>query len=163
MNFRNLFSIKKIVLALVILFAVIQFIRIDKTNPKSDPALDFFAVNTPPAAVKEIMIKACYDCHSHETQYPWYMNVAPVSWWAKDHINEGREELNLSLWSNYSLKKKNHKLEECIELVKEGEMPLNSYVWMHKDAKLSDAQRVLLTDYFQSLRTDTNSAAEIEE
>jgi hypothetical protein len=156
---RKIFSLKKITISLFIVFAVIQFFRIDKTNPQSDKALDFIAVTNPNAEISTILKTACYDCHSHESQYPWYSNVAPVSWLVKDHIQEGREELNFSLWKNYSGKKRDKKLEECAELIKEGEMPLWSYTMMHSDAKLTATQRTILANWFDGLRAGNTDAS----
>jgi len=143
---------KYILPALGVLLILIQFIRIDKTNPASDPQQDFVAVVNPPENVREIIVAACYDCHSNQTSYPWYTNVAPVSWWIKGHINNGRKNLNFSTWGAYSQDKKEHKLEECAEVVGNGWMPLGSYTWLHAEAKLTDEKRIELIGYFQSLQ-----------
>lgn len=165
---KKYFTLKKLLLALGVVFVVIQFFRIDKTNPAVDPAQDFLSTLKPSAEISGLLKTACYDCHSHETKYPWYTNIAPVSWWIKNHFDEGREELNFSTWQAYTAKKKDHKLKECVELVKEKEMPLTSYTWMHSDARLSDVQRTALADYFSALRsgsaatTDSESESESE-
>lgn len=109
-------------------------------------------MTSPSDEVKALIKGACYDCHSNATVYPWYSEVAPVSWWTKHHVNEGREELNFSVWADYSLKKADHKLEECAEEVEEGKMPLDSYTWTHGDADLNEKQRELLEDFFNSKR-----------
>ena len=90
---------------------------------------------------------ACYDCHSNQSAYPWYTNIAPVSWWVKNHINEGSHHLNFSEWGTYSEKRKKHKLEECIEMVEEGEMPIDSYLWTHSDAKLTKEEKEALISW----------------
>lgn len=143
---------KKVLIGIVVVFVGMQFFRIDKTNPSVDINKDFIVMTNPDEEVQNILNVACYDCHSNTTSYPWYTNIAPVSWWLKHHIDEGREELNFSNWGDYNEKRSDHKLEECIELVKEGEMPLSSYTWTHGEAKLSHEQRVKLTTFFQSLR-----------
>ena len=97
---------------------------------------------------------SCYDCHSNESIYPWYTNIAPVSWWIKKHINEGRDELNFSEWGNYSARRKDHKLDEIIELVEEGEMPLKSYLITHGDAKISTEQRAKIIEWAKTVRED---------
>ena len=127
---------KKIIYGLIGIAIVIQFFRIDKKNPAVNSADDLIEIVQPPQE-----IAACYDCHSFESKYPWYSNVAPVSWWVKYHIDEGREELNFSKWSTYSAKKKDHKLEEIVEEVEEGEMPLKPYPITHPDAQLSEMQK----------------------
>lgn len=145
--------VKYIFVGLLVVFVIMQFFRIDKTNPKVEKTKDFIAITQPSADVEKMLRSACYDCHSNETKYPWYSNVAPVSWFLKDHIDEGREHLNFSVWGDYSEKKANHKLDECAEEVEEKEMPLDSYTWTHGDAKLSDAQRETLATWFKSKMT----------
>lgn len=145
--------LRKTPLILLIIFVLIQFVRIDTTNPDIDSEKDFLVMSEAPDNVVEIMHMACYDCHSNETEYPWYAQIAPVSWWLKHHVDEGKEHLNFSTWADYSDKKADHKLEECVEEVEEGEMPLNSYTWTHGDAKLTEDQKVILMDFFNSKRT----------
>jgi len=146
--------LKKIGLGLLVILVILQFFQIDKTNPESDPAKDLIAMTSPSEDVKLILEKACYDCHSNQTEYPWYTSVAPVSWWIKDHIDHGKGHLNFSEWGDYSVKKQDHKLEELIEEVEEGEMPLDSYTWVHGDARLSDAQKKSLMDWAAKLRKE---------
>lgn len=143
---------KKIVIGLVAIVVVMQFFRIDKENPTYDSNNDFIVIMNPSDQVNNILKNSCYDCHSFETKYPWYTNVAPVSWWVKDHINEGRDELNFSAWGTYSDKRKDHKLEEVIELVDEGEMPLTSYTLAHSEASLSAEQQEALISWVKAVR-----------
>jgi hypothetical protein len=145
--------IKKILFTAIAIFAAIQFIRVDKTNPVSVPEKDFINVTQPSKEVADLLKTSCYDCHSNETKYPWYFNVAPVSWWLKNHINEGREELNFSLWTDFDAKRKDKKLEESVELINEGEMPMFSYTLAHQEAKLSATKQKTLNNFFISLRT----------
>jgi hypothetical protein len=142
---------KNIGLGLLAIVIVMQFFRIDKENPEVNTQKDFIQITNPPQRVANILKTACYDCHSHETNYPWYTNISPVSWWVKHHIDEGREHLNLSLWSDYNADKRAHKLEEFYEEVEEGEMPLTSYTLAHADARLSDEDKALLIDWVKSL------------
>lgn len=141
---------KKIGIGIVAFLIIAQFFRIDKENPAVIAENDFIVAEKVDPKVAHLLKASCYDCHSNESAYPWYTNIAPVSWWVKNHINEGREELNFSDWSEYSDRRKHHKLEECIELIEEGEMPLSTYTLMHGDAKLDDAQQQLLINFFQS-------------
>lgn len=150
---KNRKWLKRIFIGGFIVFLLMQFIRIDKTIPEYKKADDFISMINPPENVKTILNNACYDCHSYETKYPWYAEIAPVSWMLKKHINEGREEMNFSVWGTYSSKKADHKLEEAAELVEEGEMPLSSYTLAHKEAKLSKEQKEILVNWFNSLRT----------
>lgn len=150
---KSIFTIKKILITLLLLLVVIQFVRIDKSVPKSDPSTDFIVSQKPTDEIQGILKAACYDCHSFETVYPWYSQIAPVSWWLKDHINEGRKELNFNLWTTFNARRQDKKLKECVELINEGEMPLESYTWIHKSAKLNQEQRGVLARYFETLRT----------
>ena len=145
--------VRKILMVLFVILALIQFIRIDKTPHEIDITMDFTSsmVNTDPE-VLQLIRNACYDCHSYETKYPWYTNIAPVSWWINGHIDHGREELNFSEWHTYEPKRQSHKMEECVEHVKKEKMPLTSYTWIHPEARLSDAQREKLVWFFDSLR-----------
>ena len=143
---------KKIVLFVLVLLIAFQFIRIDKSTKPVDPALDIIELTKPDAEIASVLKASCYDCHSNQPAYPWYTNIAPVSWWIKHHINEGTHHLNFSDWGNYTQKRKDHKLEECIEMVEEDEMQMSSYTLMHKDAKLSLAQKTLLINWFKALK-----------
>ena len=142
--------IKKIILVLVILFISIQFIRPEKNDNGYESITAFEQETKPNPGVKKILRAQCYDCHSNQTKYPWYAEIAPVSWWLDHHIEEGKEHLNLANWSEYSVKKKDHKLEEWIEEVEEGEMPLPSYSLIHGD--LSEEERELLINWAEGLR-----------
>lgn len=152
--------IKKIGLALFAIFVIIQFFRIDKTNPEIIAENDFLDAVGASDDVAQIIKTSCYNCHSNTTQYPWYSNVAPISWWLKDHINEAREELNFSEWETYNLAKKANILEEAIEETKEGEMPLFSYTITHSDAKLNPEQLNLLVDFFEQLKLNYEEEAQ---
>ncbi len=145
---------KKILILLVIVFGVIQFFRIDKTNPPVVAEMDLFSMHDASPEIKATIKSACYDCHSNETVYPWYSNIAPVSWWLKHHIDDGRKHLNFSEWGTYELKKRNHKLHECEEEIEEGKMPMFSYTITHSDAKLTSEQKEELEDWFKSQMTE---------
>ena len=144
--------IKKVLIVLLVVLVIIQFFRIDKINPPVDATINLIQVVEVPTTVQEILTSACFDCHSNETAYPWYTNVAPLSWWIKDHIDEGRDELNFSEWGSYSDKRRLHKIDELGEMVSEGEMPLKSYVIAHREADLSDAQRNTLLEWIKTLK-----------
>lgn len=149
--------VKYIFILGLIVFVVMQFFRIDQTNPKIEKTKDFITLTQPSADVEKMLRSACYDCHSNETKYPWYSNVAPVSWWLKDHIDEGREYFNFSTWADISEEDKNHILHECEEEVEHKKMPLDSYTWTHGDADLSDEQRETLATWFNSKMTAEDS------
>ena len=153
---------KNIAIFLVFLFLAIQSIRIDKTTEPVNPATDFIALTVANTEIAGMLKTACYDCHSNQPTYPWYTNIAPVSWWIKHHIDEGSHHLNFSIWGTYKEKRKNHKLDECVEMVEEGEMPMSSYTIMHGDAKLTDAQKQQLVEFFKAQKT-VMSEPEVEE
>ena len=143
--------IKKIFIFLLFALVVIQFIR-PKKNKAEGPQPNYIGNNFAiPEDVKSILAKACNDCHSNNTNYPWYSNFQPVLWWLDKHIKDGKKELNYDEYTSRSLRYQFHKMEETIEMVKEGEMPLNSYTWIHKDAKLSPEERSKLTNWANSI------------
>lgn len=142
--------IKKILLALLAVLVVLQFFQIDKTNPPTDPAKDFITLEQPPQEIGTLLKNACYDCHSNETKYPWYTNIQPLAWWIRGHIRGGRHAVNFSEWASYNPDDIAHIYDEVAEVVSKKEMPLRSYVNMHPEAKLTDAQRQTITAWFQS-------------
>lgn len=148
--------LKKTLLLLVIVFAIAQFFGPEKNQGDIATKDDFIAETHPSNEVKLILEQACYDCHSDVTRYPWYNNITPVNYWMAHHVNEGKDELNFSKWSSYSVKRKDHKLEEIIEMVEEKEMPLPSYTWIHTDAKLLDSQIKVVKDWAEKVRLGYN-------
>ncbi len=141
---------KKIGVVLIIALVVMQFIRPDRTYVAVDTQTDFLSVTQAPENIAAIVKKNCYDCHSDQTAYPWYTNVAPLSFWINHHIEEGKEHLNFSNWTKYPAKKAAHKLEEFFEEVEEGKMPLESYTYLH--GSLSETDKSTLLTWVQSIR-----------
>ena len=143
--------IKKILLVLLAALIVIQFIH-PKKNKNEGPQPNYIGNNyNIPEDVKTILAKACNDCHSNNTRYPWYATLQPVHWWLEKHVKDGKKHINYDEYTNRPLRYQYHKMEETIEMVKEGEMPLNSYTWTHKDAKLTDEEKSKLTGWAQSV------------
>ena len=122
---------------------VIQFIRPDKNQGSLESMIEFQEDTSVPDNVLGILKTQCFDCHTNNTKYPWYAEVAPFSFWLNDHIIDGKKHFNMSEWNSYSTKKKDHKLEELIEEVKEGEMPLPSYTWIHGNLSEEDKKTLL--------------------
>lgn len=147
---------KKIVrgtlLGLLIALVIMQFIQPDKTNPESDPSQDFITMNSIDGEIGHLLKTACYDCHSNNTTWPWYSSVAPFSYVVAHHVEEGREHLNFSVWDTYSAERANHKLEECVEEIEEGEMPMAGYVALHSEADLTEEQLEMLMAKFAELQ-----------
>lgn len=142
--------LKKIALGLLALLLLIQFLR-PARNLSGDESKALSTLYPVPQEVQEVLTVACNDCHSNRSRYPWYANVQPVAWWLADHVKDGKKHLNFSEFAAYPLRRQYHKMEETIEMVKEEEMPLKSYLITHQDARLSDAQRALLTRWAQSV------------
>jgi hypothetical protein len=122
---------------------LIQFIRPDK-NEAGYEGVEHFENETKPTPEMASLLRAnCYDCHSNQTNYPWYAEIAPVNYWLADHVKDGKKHFNVSAWNEYSIKKKDHKLEELLEMIEEGEMPLDSYTWLHGDLSENDTKLLL--------------------
>lgn len=122
-----------------IIFIALQFARPAKTNPPIDPAQTLQAHAQLTAEVETIFNRACRDCHSNETDWPWYSQIAPVSWLVADDVRIGRRQLNFSEWGHYNARQAEQKLEEICAVVEAGAMPPRSYTLTHQGAKLSDA------------------------
>lgn len=142
--------LKYILLLALAALLIMQFIRPEKNQGGYESIAAFEADTKPTKEIKEILQNNCYDCHSAETKYPWYAEIAPVSYWLEDHIKHGKGHFNVSEWDSYSLKKKDHKLDELIEMVEKEEMPLDSYTWLHGD--LTEEQSQLLVRWAQLVR-----------
>lgn len=145
---------KKVLIIILVGFILIQFFPIDKNNPAPTPKMDFLTIKNTPESTANLVRTGCYDCHSNESKYPWYSNVQPFAWFLKDHIEEGRKELNFSTFATYEPKRQAHKLSEAAEQIEKGEMPLDSYVMIHSDAKFSAAQNEQLIKYFRMVESE---------
>jgi len=136
---------------IVSVFFLIQFVPTDLPENYTDLSNDIILTENAPEEVKLIMRKACYDCHSNQSVYPWYSYVAPVSWLIAKDTREGREELNFSEWAELSKRKKIKFLNEISEEVEEKKMPLQIYTVRHKDAILSDEEILKITEWTKSI------------
>ena len=144
--------LKKIGLLLLIAFVIAQFFGPDRNEGDLASIEAFITETNPPENVKIILKETCFDCHSDVTRYPWYSNITPVNYWMEDHVRHGKGHFNVSKWEGNSIKRKDHKFEELIEMVEAKEMPLNSYTWMHSDAKLSDDEIKAVVDWAKLVR-----------
>ncbi|WP_046758767.1 heme-binding domain-containing protein [Kordia jejudonensis] len=145
--------LKKIAVLALIALIILQFFGPEKNVGDVADLQPFLTETNPSASVQQTLKAACYDCHSSNTEYPWYSNIEPISYWMDGHVQHGKDELNFSEWSTYSVKRKDHKLEEIIEEVEEGHMPISSYTWTHGDATLTAAQIKELADWVTDART----------
>ena len=144
--------VKKIMLVLLLVFLIAQFFRPEKNDGDLKSIHAFLAETNPPKEVKLILEKACFDCHSDVTKYPWYNAITPVNYWLADHVKHGKKHFNVSDWEGNSTKRKDHKIEEVIETVESKQMPLESYTITHKDAKLTDAEIAAVIDWAKKVR-----------
>jgi hypothetical protein len=127
------------------LLTALQLVPVDRSNPRVETEI------SAPDPVRQILRKACYDCHSHETRWPWYAYVAPVSWYVHHDVEHGREHLNFSAWNRYDAKEQRELFEEIDEEVSERSMPLPIYVSLHAEARLTNAERRALTDWAEGM------------
>ncbi|HKC37281.1 MAG TPA: heme-binding domain-containing protein [Chitinophagaceae bacterium] len=136
---------------LLIALAAIQFFHPKKNIHEGDQLYALAKLHAVPEDVNVILKKACNDCHSNNTVYPWYSKIQPVDWWLNNHVVDGKRHLNLDslgakpAWVRY------HKLEDVIKEVKEGGMPIDSYTWTHKDAILTQDEKAKLTGWAQGI------------
>ena len=143
-------ALKIIVIVLFGGFIVMQFFRPDLSNPPVNEAETLESATQVPENVSAIFRRSCSDCHSNKTVYPWYAKIAPSSWFLAGHIDDGRRELNFSIWNTYETSSRQHKLDEICEQVKARAMPLPSYLWIHWNAGLSDDEIKILCDWTEA-------------
>ncbi|MEC3908393.1 heme-binding domain-containing protein [Tamlana sp. 2201CG12-4] len=144
--------IKKILWFILLVFLIAQFFRPDKNAGDLASIEPFLSETNPPEDVKRILKETCYDCHSDVTRYPWYNTITPVNYWLSGHIKHGKEHFNVSNWKGNSIKRKDHKFEELIEMVEEKSMPLKSYTWTHAEANLTESQIKAVIDWANLVR-----------
>ncbi len=144
---------KKIGGGMVVVLIAIQFIRPAKnvSSGAADPN-DITAQHATSPEVKVILAKACYDCHSDNTRYPWYAEVQPVGWWLANHVKDGKRYLNFSQFGSYSSKRANKRMRDVVKLTKKHTMPMASYTLIHRDAKLTDEEIATLAAWADSVR-----------
>lgn len=146
--------VKKIVFVLLIILIVIQFFHPARNKAEGEQPNNVSKLYPVSSEVKSILDKACMDCHSNNTAYPWYSKIQPVDWWMTHHVNEGKRELNFDEFATYNLRRQYHKLEEVMKQVKDNEMPISSYTWIHKDAILTTAEQNGLINWADSIRNE---------
>ena len=137
---------------LLLVFIIIQFIRPAKNKADGISKNDISKLYAVPADVQSILKTSCYDCHSNNTDYPWYARVQPVAWWLNNHIQDGKKDLNFSEFGSYRIMRQYKKLEQINDLVKNDDMPLDSYLWIHKNAKLNEQQKLTLGNWVVAVR-----------
>lgn len=128
----------KIGLLVLVIFVVIQFTQPKKNLAEGLGENDISKVYAVPGDLHQILIDKCYDCHSNNTQYPWYFHIQPIGWWLAYHVHEGKEHLNFSEFKSYDSKRAAHKLEELGEVVEDRSMPLKTYTMFHKNTEITE-------------------------
>lgn len=144
--------LKKIGLGILIVIVLLQFIPTKKNQTSIVSANSIEQKYNTPENVQAILKKACFDCHSNNTVYPWYSHIQPIGFWLNNHINEGKEELNFSEFNSYENKKARKKMEKVISSQEKGWMPLSSYTLIHKDATLTSTEKTIIIDWAKSVQ-----------
>ena len=139
--------LKIVAILLVVLVLGIQAIRPARTNPPVDESQTIVAMTQITPQVASILDRSCRDCHTNKTVWPWYTNVAPVSWWLSNHVNDGRRSLNMSEWGKLPPDRQERKLRQMCDEIQDGNMPLSSYTPMHPAAKLSEQDKKTICDW----------------
>ena len=138
-------------LGLLVLLIAVQFYRSPRNEGLAEGPQSIVVQHQVPADIQKILRRACYDCHSNRTVYPWYANVQPVAWWLNQHVAEGRADLNFSEFAGYDTKRAVRRLQSVADEVWDRHMPLKSYLLMHPEAKLTDADVALLSRWAEDL------------
>lgn len=146
--------IKKLAIGLGAVLLIMQLFQPVKNQAQTLSVNDISKMYALPEGVHAILVKKCYDCHSNNTTYPWYTHLQPIGWWMASHITEGKEHLDFSEFKTYPTKRANHKLEEVSEEIAEGHMPLESYLWMHREAKVTPEELHAINVWIRSLGID---------
>ena len=142
-------------------FVAGQFVRPAQTNPPVDPNRALETIVHVPPHVAATLQRACKDCHSNETHWPWYASVAPTSWFVIDHVNHGRRHLNFSEWNRGPGKEPQDSIDRLRAMCREvqsGAMPLDSYLWIHWGAKLSADDVRRLCEWTEEERSRLSAA-----
>ncbi len=150
--------IKKILFIGLIIFLLMQLYQPARNESfEQDITANFTKVYNVPKNVEAILRTSCYDCHSNNTNYPWYSNVQPVGFFMEHHIKEAKEDLNFDEWGKYSKRKQENKLDRIVKQIKSDEMPLASYTLIHKNARLTTVQKKEVMDWISKIKDSISS------
>jgi hypothetical protein len=141
---------RRILFVLIAVIVIIQFFRPAK-NVSGDTAKDISTLYPVPVNVREILDRSCADCHSNKTVYPWYAEVQPVGWWLNKHIKDGKRHFNMNSFADLRAAMQKKRMEDCLDEIKNDEMPLSSYTLIHTNAKLTDPEKATLNTWFGSI------------
>ena len=148
---------RRIAVALIAGALAIQLARPARTNPPTDPARTMKAIAHVTPEANAVLERACRDCHSNDTRWPWYSNVAPISWFVIDHVNHGRRHFNYSDWAESDRDQVTRVLKNMCAMTRKGEMPIASYLWLHPDARMTDRDIVALCDWTDGLLREASN------
>ncbi|HEU5292403.1 MAG TPA: heme-binding domain-containing protein [Cyclobacteriaceae bacterium] len=143
--------VRKILIGLLLLAVIAQLLQPTRNISEGPFENDISKVYAIPADVQNVFTQKCYDCHSNNTRYPWYIHIQPIGWWMASHIKEAKDHLNFSEFKTYDQKRATHKLEELVEVLEDGSMPIKSYVWLHSEAKVTTEETQAIKNWIQSL------------
>jgi len=146
--------LKRTLVGLLVVLVGIQFIPTDTNQQDGIPETDIRYVYDVPEKVLKVLETSCYDCHSNNTNYPWYSKVQPVRLLMDKHIREGKKELNFSEFGSYSERRKRNKIQSIGSQIEDAEMPLPSYLMMHEEAKLSKTDKEILDNFLNDIRKE---------
>ena len=142
---------KKLGVLILIIVVVIQFVQPTRNLSDGLGENDISRVYPMPEELHGMFRHKCYDCHSNNTRYPWYVHVQPIGWWLAAHVHEGKQELNFSEFKTYSQERAAHKLEEIGEVTEDGSMPLKAYTLFHEGAELTDADKQAIFNWLKQI------------
>lgn len=149
-------GIKKILFGLLVILIIIQFLHPARNKSGQDMPNDISKMVAMPGEVQVMLKKACYDCHSNNTNYPWYTAIQPFHWFMNYHIQSGKEELNFNEFGTYTPRRQQSKLRSIENSLKDGTMPLSAYTLIHRNAILSEAEKRLMINWVQNSRDSLN-------
>ncbi len=150
-------GIKKILLGLLVLLIFIQFWHPARNKSEQVMSNDIAKTVLVPEQVQGILEKSCYNCHSNNTDYPWYAYIQPLHWYLNDHIEAGKAELNFNEFDSYSSRRKLNKLRAIANSIEDGTMPLPSYTLLHGNAVLSETEKALLMSWIEKSKESLNN------
>lgn len=137
------------ILILLVLIQVVQPTKNKSEGPSEDDISKVYAM---PNDLHQTLVHKCYDCHSNNTRYPWYFNIQPIGWWLAAHVHDAKEHLNFSTFRNYTSARKANKLEDLLEVVEDGSMPIKSYVAFHPESVLTKEDKEAIKTWLASLK-----------
>ena len=144
--------LKSLGLVMVVVLVGIQFVPTRSNQTMELLSTDFVLAYKVPEEVGRVLHASCYNCHSNNTDYPWYSKVQPVGWFLENHINEGKAELNFSEFGSYSVRRQKSKLTSMVNQIEKDEMPLSSYTFIHREARLSQESKKELVNFLNALQ-----------